>query len=676
MPRDIPISNGSLLVCFDKDYQIRDFYFPHVGQENHVVGYPCRFGVWVDGHFCWSTDPSWQKVLRYKKETLVTEVSLTNRRLGIELHCEDFVDYAWNAYIRILKVSNLDERQKKVKIFFHHDFRVYGTEVGDTGYYNPFNKSIMHYKGRRYFLCSVRGGVEEYSIGAKALGAAEGTWRDAEDGQLQNTVITHGSVDSTIAKGFELEGGGSFDFEYWICAGVDLKAVNDIDEQLQAGYARARQKTTEEYWRFWVNKENFDLSPLPDWGAELFKRSLLILATQIDAGGAIIAANDSDVQATFKDHYSYLWPRDGALVAVALDLARYELLTQRFYTLIAKLINPTGYLLHKYTPDGALASSWHPWYRNGKSQLPIQEDETALILWGLWEHFKIHRDVEFVRGLYEPLISKAGDFLLVYRDKQTGLPLPSYDLWEERKGVMTFTCCTVEAGLRAAANFARAFGDAQREQDYLEGAALIKEAMLKYLYDANLGRFLRGLVHPHDQTDDLLPDTTVDASLYGLFRFGTFSVQDPEVRGTMKAYRQKLWVQTEIGGIARYQNDWYQAQCPPTEAVPGNPWVISTLWLMMEEIFAAETEDQLAQSLRYLQWVKSSALSSGVLAEQINPFTGGPLSVSPLTWSHATVIEVVMLYLMRVQELRAKRNLAYKLRPNRSDEFNFMFAKR
>ena len=38
--RDIPVGNGQLLVNFDDKYQIRDIYFPHVGQENHTEGFP------------------------------------------------------------------------------------------------------------------------------------------------------------------------------------------------------------------------------------------------------------------------------------------------------------------------------------------------------------------------------------------------------------------------------------------------------------------------------------------------------------------------------------------------------------------------------------------------------------------------------------------------------------
>jgi glucoamylase len=31
MPRDLPIGNGSLLIAFDSEYRLADFYFPHVG---------------------------------------------------------------------------------------------------------------------------------------------------------------------------------------------------------------------------------------------------------------------------------------------------------------------------------------------------------------------------------------------------------------------------------------------------------------------------------------------------------------------------------------------------------------------------------------------------------------------------------------------------------------------
>src|SRR5712691_22669 len=70
--RDLPIGNGSLLVNFDRNYQLRDIYYPRVGQENHTSGEPCRFGIWVEGRFSWLDDPAWSRNLVYLPDTLVT----------------------------------------------------------------------------------------------------------------------------------------------------------------------------------------------------------------------------------------------------------------------------------------------------------------------------------------------------------------------------------------------------------------------------------------------------------------------------------------------------------------------------------------------------------------------------------------------------------------------------
>ena len=45
-------------------------------------------------------------------------------------------------------------------------------------------------------------------------------------------------------------------------------------------------------------------------------------------------------------------------------------------------------------------------------------------------------------------------------------------------------------------------------------------------------------------------------------------------------------------------------------------------------------------------------LESGVLAEQVNPYTNEPISVSPLTWSHATVVSTAIKYLEKLEQLQ------------------------
>ncbi|MFZ9692645.1 MAG: glycoside hydrolase family 15 protein, partial [Phycisphaerales bacterium] len=81
---------------------------------------------------------------------------------------------------------------------------------------------------------------------------------------------------------------------------------------------------------------------------------------------------------------------------------------------------------------------------------------------------------------------------------------------------------------------------------------------------------------------------------------------------------------------------------------------ICTLWLAQWHIAKATSVDELQQALPYLQWAEARALPSGVLAEQVNPYDGRPISVSPLTWSHATVVTVVTEYLLKHAALTGK----------------------
>ncbi|GAJ23078.1 unnamed protein product, partial [marine sediment metagenome] len=55
----------------------------------------------------------------------------------------------------------------------------------------------------------------------------------------------------------------------------------------------------------------------------------------------------------------------------------------------------------------------------GNLQLPIQEDETALVVYSLWAHYCKYRDVEFIRSLYRNLIKNAADFMVKFREPHT-----------------------------------------------------------------------------------------------------------------------------------------------------------------------------------------------------------------------------------------------------------------
>jgi GH15 family glucan-1,4-alpha-glucosidase len=88
MPRDLPIGNGNILIAFDQNYLLREFYFPLVGEENHVKGEPFRFGVWIDDHLKWIPD-HWEIKKEYLDDSLVTCVKMTSAEEKLRIECHD-----------------------------------------------------------------------------------------------------------------------------------------------------------------------------------------------------------------------------------------------------------------------------------------------------------------------------------------------------------------------------------------------------------------------------------------------------------------------------------------------------------------------------------------------------------------------------------------------------------
>jgi glucoamylase len=648
MPRDLPIGNGSLLVEFDSQYRLADFYFPRVGMENQVAS-RFRFGVWCDGALHAVEESAWHRTLDYLRDTLVTDVTLQNDSIGLRLRCYDAVDPDDTIYIRKIVVRNLTDQPRDVRLMLHHDFQLYANPLGDTVLFHPETRAMIQYKARRYVLVNCEGGVEEYSCGRSALTGAPGTWREAENGALAMSPIAQGSVDFTIGIPVHLEARGSTTVFYWICAGRSEQDVQRLNARVLSETPGQMLSRTGSYWYTWVNKADTDLSNLPDEVVDFYRRSLLVIATQCDRGGAVLAANDSDIQWGHNDHYSYMWSRDAAFVCDAMDRAGYPELTRRFAGFANRVIRDEGYFLHKYNPDGSPAPLWQPWIRNGRPQLPIQEDETALVIWLLARHYARTRDLDLLRSVYPRLVAAAGDFLVRFRDEETGLPLPSYDMWEERYGVFTFTAAAVCAGLLAAAELANLFNEQERRATWSAAAAEIREAMMRHLWIESEGRFARGLI---EREGALELDATVDASAFALFHLGIFPPSSRMVEGTMQAIRDRLSLQTETGGIARYENDAYHRISDDSTRVPGNPWILCTLWLAEHDIARASSIESLQPALDHVRWARAKATQSMVLPEQIDPYDGQPLSVAPLTWSHAQVVSVIHGYLDAVRHLR------------------------
>ena len=177
----------------------------------------------------------------------------------------------------------------------------------------------------------------------------------------------------------------------------------------------------------------------------------------------------------------------------------------------------------------------------------------------------------------------------------------------------------------------------------------VQEAAQQILYSKEAKRFARSLDPDTGQLD-----LTVDASLFGVFASGLLPPEHPMVVSTMKAVEERLAVRTDVGGIARYERDGFFRVTEDFARVPGNPWIVCTLWLAQYKIAMAQTPKQLDSAAKILCWVARHARPTGVLPEQLHPFEERMISVCPLAWSHAEFVITVADYAARLSSFRKK----------------------
>lgn len=651
MSKSLSLGNGNILICMDRYAQVRDFYFPYVGLENHVGGhYTHRVGVYANNQLNWFGHPNWNIQIHSADQSLAGETVAKNAALGVTLNFADAVYNEKNIFVREVKVTNDSDHKRTIKLYFGQEFEIYESHRGDTSYFDPIHHAMVHYNGKRVFVVnglSENGSFDDYTAGIFGIEGKEGSFKDAEDGLLGKNLIEHGPSDSVVGFYLDIEPHKSKTIYYWISAGESTKEAFDLNAYTLKKAPEHLLRTTRDYWRAWVNKYNFSFYGLSQDEISLFKRSLLTIRSHADNKGAIIASADSDMLQGGRDTYSYMWPRDGAFSAMAFDMAGNFNVSERFFEFCAHVMTEDGYLMHKYRPDESLGSSWHPWMRNGKVELPIQEDETALVLIALWQHYAQSKDLEFIERVYDTLVKSAADFMVGYREPKTRLPKASYDLWEEKFGIHTYTAASVYAALMCASKFAKLLGKEKSEHLYATAAFEIRQSILNYLYDEERGIFVKMI--NVSEGGEISYDHTLDmSSVYGIYAFGVLDIDDPRLTRAIKQAEERIQLKTSVGGVARYEGDIYFRD---SAGVPGNPWIITSLWLAQYYIARAKKESDFEIVHQWITWAVKHAGPSGLFSEQLHPYSGEPLSATPLTWSHSEYIMTITKYLSRLEEL-------------------------
>ncbi len=602
--------NGRLLLTVNENGDWNDLFYPYPGQFQQLR--EARLGVYDVSaqRFSWLRRGNGYEIHQEPSGPGHLPESIWTGH-GLTIRVRDHVHPNHDLVARVLTIRA--DPARPIRLFAYHAFQIVESMYQDTAYVDPTTASLVHYKRGYFFEFFSDPAVARAVCGEHTLKGLQGTYVDAEDGRLEGRSVAHGAADSVLQ--WDLEPAADHDtvVRLFLAAGRSLPDVDQIREYVtDGGYARFVRES-EAFWETWVQRRlPHPPSGLSHLGREVYRMSVLLLRHSTGTNGAIIASPDTRSLVAAGDTYNYCWWRDGGYVSKAMDEAGLYDNAARFLDFAGRCQNPNGSFFHRQFPDGEKGSTWHP-------PPHLQIDQTATVIAATWHHFKRGADPDVLLELW-PMVKGAANFLTAFRDPATGLPAPSFDLWEERMGIHLYSTAAVVHALERAGRIATEIGKDPGAWELAAGE--IRRAAVEAFWDAESGRFVRSL-SPRDER--------LDASVLLALKLGFLPWNDPRATAMVDAIEHRLW-SPEVGGLARYEGDQYYGH--------ENPWIVCTLWL-------AEARLRLGDRNRcreLIEWAAAHATPTRLLPEQIDRGTGEPKSATPLTWSHSTFVDVVHKY--------------------------------
>lgn len=636
MGRPVVLSNGQLFVGLDENGLVHDFYYPYVGLENltNARSSQHKIGVWVDGQFRWTDDGSWRVETDFEVDALISAVLMRSDEMAVTLKFQDFIDHEQNALVRHVTIVNDSDIARDIRLFMHQVFQISRAGRADTAIYVPDDHYILDYKGRYCLLISGQFSdnqdFDQYAVGNYGIEGKEGTFLDAVDGELSGNAVEHGGVDSVLRFRRHLEPGQSTTLDYWIIACSSQTDAESIHREFKGQDMADRLRHIRQHWQQWIGGGQVQV---PEYHKRSLQHSLLIIKAHCDERGSVLASGDSSIFNYGRDYYCYCWPRDAAYALWPLIRLGHFDEAKQFFEFARDTMHKDGYLMHKYQPDRAIGSTWHPLVHGKRRELAIQEDETASVIFMIGEYLEANpADKNFVEHLFQTFVTPCANWMAGFVDSATGLPHASYDLWEEKFLTTTYTTSVTIAGLQTAAKLAVVFDRPEEASRWHKSAQQIR-ANLPKLYHPH-GYFRKGLLLA-DNGEITYDDTLDISSLYGPFMYAGLAMTDEMLTSTAVHIQERLLNSTPSGGVLRYEHDNYFLT---KSRYKGNPWIVSTLWLAQYHAAGGES----AKAGELLDWALGHELPSGALSEQFDPEDGTPLGVTPLVWSHAELINTLL----------------------------------
>lgn len=573
----------------------------------------------------------------YSTDTNVLNTEIENTYFKLNMKQEDFVPMKKDVLIRRYTFTNYNKIDLDVKFLINSKLfsnlnNMVGVRICDN--------AMIQYSHDFAMTTFSNMPIYSYQLNNVEANISSGVINDKDYIAMSNQSAI--AYDLGILKPGETK---EFNIYIYINKNYKVDVLDDLIKEIDKIKAYDTLKLitdTKNYWRRYVKKHETIKVKYDDelYNAKIQKilrRTILLFALLVnEETGGIIAALEVDEEKDLCGRYAYCWPRDAVTISQALDMVGMYKDADNFYNIfLRKTQSKNGMWEQRFYTDGRLAPCWG-----------YQIDETASVIAGLYQHFKIkefrlkERDIdflkdnlnmcenaiEFLKNYIDNLLNDKGmeenlQTKYSYLDRSQIYKHVSYDLWEMNEGIHLYSLSAIYAAFDAMGKIyaelqksIKKFKIPKETEKLEEYKEIIKKYILENLYDEKQNILKRNT-----------KDSNMDISIMGAVTpFRVFEPNDKIIQNTVQ--KINLTLRTYTGGYLRFENDGY---------IGGkNPWVISTMWMYIYyRLIGAK-----ANSEECLKFVIDTATPLGLLAEQVDNEEMKSKWVIGLGWSHAMFI--------------------------------------
>ncbi len=614
---DAIIGNKEILASFTKTGELLRLYYPTRDNKQYIDYF--KTGVKINDSMLIYTHDDVNNTYKQKyiEDTNVLETEIKNTYFNLKIVQTDFVSINKNMLIKRYSFKNENEMNLDVKFLIHSKLH-----SGEANYVSAkiIENGIMQYtQNDAFYITSVKDKLFSHQLNDCKSNIYTGVISDKDYiGMSSDSAICYniGTLKPKEKKNIDIV----------IYIEKDAKENNSKLSKIKKLDTVKEQVQTISYWKKYFKMHNTINLPEPKNSYDeklhkIYKRSIMLfpLLTNEKTGG-MIAAVEIDEQRTKSGRYSYCWPRDAVFMTKALDILKMNEEVDKFYKVFCKNTQSlNGMWEQRFYTDGKLAPSWG-----------YQIDETASVVYGVYNHYKIIKDKKFLKDTLT-MCEKAVKFLKKYTEdvlENKNKIHVSYDLWEMCEGVHLYSMASIFAAFESMEKiYEKLYSEYEEnrikqekirkeQKELAENKVKIKEYIIKNMYDEKRNTFVRNI-----------SDKRMDISIIGAVTpFKIFTPKEKKIENTVQNI--DLTLRTYTGGYKRFEQDSY---------MNGNPWTIATLWMIMYHIEKGERN----KAIELLNYVVKSATEHGLLAEQINNQTISPAWVIGLGWAHAMFIQII-----------------------------------